>query len=101
MKVMKKYIYMIACSLGLVSCDSFLTTPPLLEISEELWWNDKTQAEMMVRGTYEYISGPEEIALWDCLSDNAIHREGKYKQIGKGTHTTQSEIIKNHGNMIR
>ncbi|WP_301703903.1 RagB/SusD family nutrient uptake outer membrane protein [uncultured Parabacteroides sp.] len=95
MKAMKKYIYVIACSLGLVSCDSFLTTPPLLEISEELWWNDKTQAEMMVRGTYDYISGPEEIALWDCLSDNAIHREGKYKQIGNGTHTTQSEIIKN------
>lgn len=94
MKTVKKYICVIACSLGLASCDSFLTTPPLDQISEELWWNDKSQAEMMVRGTYDYISGPGEVALWDCISDNAIHREGKYKQVGNGTHTTQSGLIK-------
>lgn len=41
MKTMKKYISIIACSLSLVSCDSFLTTPPLDQISEDQWWSDK------------------------------------------------------------
>ncbi|WP_293741016.1 RagB/SusD family nutrient uptake outer membrane protein [uncultured Parabacteroides sp.] len=94
MKAIKKYIYTMACLLGLVSCDSFLTTPPLLEISEEMWWKDKSQAEMMVRGTYDYLPGLNEIAYWDCISDNAIHREDKFKQIGNGTHTTQTGLIK-------
>ena len=45
----------IAFLLGLVSCDSFLTTPPLDQISEDQWWNDKSQTEMMVKGAYDYI----------------------------------------------
>ncbi|WP_373227542.1 RagB/SusD family nutrient uptake outer membrane protein [Parabacteroides merdae] len=98
MKTMKKYLYVVACLLCLVSCDSFLTTPPLDQISEEQWWSDKNQAEMMVKGAYQHIYNTEGVALWDCLSDNAIHREGKYKQIGNGTHTTQSEIVKNQWN---
>lgn len=88
MKTMKKYLYVVACLLCLVSCDSFLTTPPLDQISEEQWWSDKNQAEMMVKGAYQHIYNTEGVALWDCLSDNAIHRDGKYKQIGNGTHTT-------------
>ena len=94
MKTVKKYIYVIACSLSLVSCDSFLTTPPLDQISEDQWWSDKNQSEMMVKGTYQHIYGPSEVALRDCLSDNATHREGKYKQMGNGTYTTQSAAVK-------
>ena len=64
MKTLKKYIYAIAFSLSLFSCDSFLTTPPLDQISEDQWWNDKSQTEMMVKGAYQ-------VYLWygrSCIS---------------------------------
>lgn len=94
MKTINKYIIYVVCSLNLVSCDSFLTTPPLDQISEEQWWKDKNQSEMMVKGTYDYLYGTSEVVLRDCLSDNAIHREGKYKQVGNGTYTTQSGVVR-------
>ena len=47
MKTINKYLCAIAFLLGLFSCDSFLTTPPLDQISEDQWWNDKSQTEMM------------------------------------------------------
>ena len=94
MKTVKKYLCMLAFSVGLMSCDSFLTTPPLDQISEEQWWNDKSQAEMMVKGAYQYVYGVNEVALRDCISDNATHREGKYKEIGNGTYTTQSGAVR-------
>ena len=37
MKTINKYLCAIAFLLGLVSCDSFLTTPPLDQISEDQW----------------------------------------------------------------
>ena len=49
MKTINKYLCAIAFLLGLFSCDSFLTTPPLDQISEDQWWNDKSQTEMMVK----------------------------------------------------
>lgn len=98
MKTIKKYIYVMACSLSLVSCDSFLTTPPLDQISENQWWSDKNQTEMMVKGAYQHVYGTGDVALWDCISDNATHREGNYKQVGNGTHTTQSALVKNQWN---
>lgn len=94
MKTIKKYLCVIIFLSGLVSCDSFLTTPPLDQISEGQWWQDKSQVEMMVKGAYDCIYGPNEIALRDCMSDNATHRERKYKEIGNGTYTTQSDAIK-------
>lgn len=94
MKTIKIYMCMALLALGFSACDSFLTTPPLDQISEDQWWSDKNQTEMMVKGAYQYIHGANDIALRDCFSDNAVHREAKYKDIGNGTHTTQSGIIK-------
>ncbi len=95
MKTIKKYLCAIAFSLGLVSCDSFLTTPPLDQISEDQWWSDKNQAEMMVKGAYQYIYGPEDIAYRDCFSDNAIRRNHNDTQIGNGTYTTSNGTVRN------
>lgn len=88
------YTLIAFCSVGFTACDSFLTTPPLDQLVEDQWWSDKTQVEMMVNSAYKYISGPNEVVLRDCISDNGTHREGKYKQVGNGTYTTQSEAIK-------
>ena len=90
MKSIKIYIYAAMMALGVSSCDSFLTTPPLDQISEDQWWSDKSQTEMMVKGAYQYVYGPNEVVLRDCISDNATHREAKYKEVGNGTYTTQS-----------
>ena len=90
MKSIKIYICAAMMALGVSSCDSFLTTPPLDQISEDQWWSDKSQTEMMVKGAYQYVYGPNEVVLRDCISDNATHREAKYKEVGNGTYTTQS-----------
>ncbi len=94
MKTIKKYLCAIAFSLGFVSCDSFLTTPPLDQISEDQWWSDKSQAEMMVKGAYQYIYGTEEVAYRDCFSDNGIRRSSVQTEIGNGTYTTQNSAVK-------
>ena len=94
MKSLKIYICAAMMALGYSSCDSFLTTPPLDQISEDQWWSDRGQTEMMVKGAYQYIYGPNEIVLRDCISDNATHREAKYKEVGNGTFTTQSAAVK-------
>ena len=94
MKSIKIYICAAMMALGVSSCDSFLTTPPLDQISEDQWWSDKSQTEMMVKGAYQYVYGPNEVVLRDCISDNATHREAKYKEVGNGTYTTQSAAVK-------
>ena len=94
MKTINKYLCAIAFLLGLVSCDSFLTTPPLDQISEDQWWNDKSQTEMMVKGAYEYIYGTEEVAYRDCFSDNGMRRSSAQTEIGNGTYTTQNSAVK-------
>ena len=58
MKSIKIYICAAMMALGVSSCDSFLTTPPLDQISEDQWWSDKSQTEMMVKGAYQYVYGP-------------------------------------------
>ena len=68
------YILTTLLSVGFTGCDSFLTTPPLDQLVEEQWWSDKTQVEMMVNSAYKYVYGPNEVALRDCISDNATHR---------------------------
>lgn len=88
------YILTTLLSVGFTACDSFLTTPPLDQLVEEQWWSDKTQVEMMVNSAYKYVYGPNEVALRDCISDNATHREAKHLQIGNGTYTTQSQFVK-------
>ena len=94
MKTINKYLCAIAFLLGLVSCDSFLTTPPLDQISEDQWWKDKSQTEMMVKGAYDYIYDTEEVAYRDCFSDNGMRRSSAQTEIGNGTYTTQNSAVK-------
>lgn len=94
MKSIKLYICSAIMALGFSSCNDLLTTPPLDQISEDQWWSDKNQTEMMVKGAYQHIYGPTEVVLRDCISDNATHRDAKYKEVGNGTYTTQSAAIK-------
>ena len=94
MKTINNYLCAIAFLLGLVSCDSFLTTPPLDQISEDQWWKDKSQTEMMVKGAYDYIYDTEEVAYRDCFSDNGMRRSSAQTKIGNGTYTTQNSAVK-------
>ena len=71
MCIRDRYICAAMMALGVSSCDSFLTTPPLDQISEDQWWSDKSQTEMMVKGAYQYVYGPNEVVLRDCIRDNA------------------------------
>lgn len=93
MKTLKIIVCFVLMGLGMSACDSFLTTPPLDQISEGQWWQNKEQVEMMVKGAYQYIYDVNEIVLRDCMSDNATHRE-KYKDVANGTYTTQSSAVK-------
>lgn len=80
--------------LSMISCDDFLTTPPLDKIPDSEWWSDKQQISMMVAKAYSYTYGINEVALADCISDNATHRESNLKQVGNGTHTTHSGYVR-------
>lgn len=92
---MRKFLYISICLLSLLSCDSFLTTPPLDQISESQWWNNKNQVDMMVKGAYQYLYGVNEVAYRDCMTDNATHRGPEYVDIANGTYTTYNSIVKN------
>jgi hypothetical protein len=76
------------------SCDKFLTTPPLDMISEDQWWKNKTQVEMMVNNTYTYLFDDNEIVYSDCASDNATHREGDIRMVANGTFDSQNAHVK-------
>lgn len=82
------------CFLSIISCDSFLTTPPLDQIPDSEWWNNKQQISMMVSQSYSYIYGINEVVYNDCLSDNATHRQNEYKDLGAGIYTTQSSYVR-------
>lgn len=64
--------------LGLIvvaSCDDFLTTPPLDQITEADWWKNEEQAEMMVDNCYVYLyndDGDNLLVYRDGFTDNAI-----------------------------
>jgi len=91
---MKKYIFYMAFMLMFASCDSLLTTPPLDMISENQWWKDKTQVEMMVNNTYTYLFDDNEVIYSDCASDNAIHREGDIRLVANGTYDSQNGHVR-------
>lgn len=95
MKTISKYLCAIAFLLGVVSCDSFLTTPPLDQISEDQWWSDANQTVMMVKGCYEHIYDLEEVAIRDCFSDNAFRRPDHQNEIANGTYTSQNKSVRN------
>ena len=77
----KKNIYkgllMSACGVAMLcttSCDDFLTIHPSNQITEEEFWEDRSDLESAVRGCYKQILGGdylEKVIVWgECRSDN-------------------------------
>lgn len=72
-----KTLLVSACAfitLGTTSCDDFLTIYPSNEISEEQFWEDRTDLESGIRGCWkQFISQGimERMVVWgECRSDN-------------------------------
>lgn len=72
-----KTLLVSACAfitLGTTSCDDFLTIYPSNEISEEQFWEDRTDLESGIRGCWkQFISQDimERMVVWgECRSDN-------------------------------
>lgn len=79
MKKMKIYkgLLIAACgflTLGTMSCDDFLTIHPSNEITEEQFWEDKTDLESGIRGCWrQFITSDvmQRLVIWgECRSDN-------------------------------
>ncbi|MDL2281855.1 RagB/SusD family nutrient uptake outer membrane protein [Parabacteroides sp. OttesenSCG-928-G06] len=83
----------LALSTLLTSCDDFLTTPPLNAIADDLWWQNKSQVEMMVNNCYTYLYNQNDVVFDDCMTDNAKHRQGAIIQVANGTHDTQNGYV--------
>lgn len=76
-----------------IGCDSFLDKPPLHEISENNWWKDASQAEMMVDHCYNYLPDATILPYRDGFSDNAIWRNNN--AMGDGSMTAFTGNVKN------
>ena len=61
-------------TLGTTSCDDFLTVHPSNEITEEQFWEDKTDLESGIRGCWrQFITSDimQRLVIWgECRSDN-------------------------------
>jgi hypothetical protein len=89
-----KYCSAISAVLFLFSgCDDLLTTPPLDKITDDAWWADKSQVEMMVDNCYTYLWGEYEVTMHDCMTDNAKHRSDDIVSVGNGTFDTQNSFV--------
>lgn len=81
----------VAFSFG--SCDEFLTTPPLDQLSSEVWYQNVEQAQMSVDACYRYLPDANIIMMRDAWSDNMTHRNGDYSSIGNGSHTANARRV--------
>ncbi len=90
-KIVKIVLFL---SVMLSGCDDLLTTPPLDMITDDQWWKNKSQVQMMVNSCYAELYGTEEVVMRDCMSDNAKFRSGSIVNLGNGTFDTQNSYIK-------
>lgn len=91
-----KYLLMLLCTIAVTGCDDFLTTPPLDQITEEDWWKNENQAQMMVNNCYAYLyndDGDNPIAFRDAFTDNAIWRGNQI--MADGSMTAYAGKVKN------
>ncbi|TKG95587.1 RagB/SusD family nutrient uptake outer membrane protein [Puteibacter caeruleilacunae] len=93
-----KHYKLILASLILVlvgsSCDDFLSTPPLDQLSSEVWYQNEDQAQMSVDACYRYLPSANIILMRDSWSDNMTHRNGNYNQIGSGAYTAYNGLVR-------
>lgn len=88
------YVFLWIC-IAFISCDDFLITPPLDKLSDEVWWKNKSQVEMMVNSCYAELYTWDELVFLDCITDNAKYREGDLQQVANGTYNTQNGFVSN------
>ena len=69
-----------------MGCDDFLDTPPLNELSYEIWFNNEEQIQMSVAACYRFLPDANFIMSNDCWSDNMTHRYGSISDITAGAH---------------
>ena len=93
MRNIVKYIYGGLIAYCVVSCDSYLDKPPLHQISDDNWWKDATQAQMMVDHCYNYLPDHSILPYRDGYSDNGIWRATN--EMGNGAMTAFSTNVKN------
>lgn len=92
-----KSIFLLFCMIIVCSsCDDFLTTPPLDQITEDDWWQNEDQVRMMVDECYNKLYNSDEdnlIVFRDAYSDNAIW--SGQNAIGDGSFTAYTSGVKN------
>jgi len=91
----KNILFLTLCIVFIISCDDFLTTPPLDKIGEEQWWNNQDQVQMMVDDCYNRIytsNGDHMIPFRDGYTDNAIWRGNN--AVGDGSLTAYTGKVK-------
>lgn len=93
MKNIFKSFLLLSVILGFVGCDAFLDKPPLHEITDDSWWKDATQAQMMVDHCYNYLPEDSIIPYRDGYSDNGIWRATN--AMGDGSMTAFTANVKN------
>lgn len=85
--MLRKYKYIIlACALGLTSCES-LDQQPLDRLSEKTFWTSEKETLFAVTGLYNGWESGSQIFYMDCASDNShndFSHEG-FQQIGNGS----------------
>lgn len=94
-KIKIKIVFILFCSILLMGCDDFLTTPPLDEIPSTEWWKNKEQVQLMVNECYVAVySNPDShiIAFRDGWSDNAMWKSNY--AIGNGSFTAYDGKVK-------
>ena len=92
MKNIIKYTCLAFMACHFLSCDSYLDKPPLHQISDDSWWKDATQAQMMVDNCYNYLPDHEIIPYRDGYSDNGIWRATNV--MGDGSLTAFTKQVK-------
>lgn len=89
-----KTIFVSCCAmLALCNCDEFLTMPPLDQITEEDWWKEEEQVQMMVDDCYNLLYNGEIDIYRDAYTDNAIYSNNT--SIGDGSFTSFTSGVKN------
>lgn len=92
MKKIMKYIVGVSVACCLISCDSYLDTPPLHQLSDDSWWKTESQAKMMVNECYNHLPGQAIVPYRDGLSDNAVWRSTNV--MGDGSLTAFTPKVK-------
>ncbi len=92
----------VACSLTMVSCSDFLEVEPMTFVSEDNFWNEKTDIDQMVAGCYTKMQADafiQRCIMWgetrcdniveglDCSNQTSIYRTLKENLLSTNSYT--------------